>query len=148
MDTTALNNFTNRLDHWAELFGVTQDILSYRVALDTESCDVDPSCLFTDDDAVVVTVSSKFLECDDDKKEQMAFALAATMMSYALSSASIDGFSARLAENSEDEERYRRIVKYLNKRIVALLTVAVFPVMKHNEVYDKFVREINRQCKI
>lgn len=147
MDTTALNNFTNRLDHWTEFFGITQDVLGYRVVFDSESCDVDSACVFTDD-SVVITVSSEFLECDDDKKELMAFALAATMVSYAISSASIDGFSARLAENAEEEERYASVVKCLNKRIVAILSVAVFPVMKHNEVYDKFMQEINKQCKI
>lgn len=146
MNTTALNNFTNRLDHWAEFFGVTKAVLSYRVVFDSESRDADPACCFADE--VVITVSSSFLECDDDKKEQMAFALAATMMSYAISSASIDSFSARVTENAEEEERNTRIVKYLNKRIVAILTVSVFPVMKYNEVYDKFMQEINKQCKI
>lgn len=146
MDTTALNNFTNRLDHWAAFFGVTQDVLGYRVVFDSESRDADPACSFTDD--VVITVSSSFLECDDDKKEQMAFALAATMMNYAISSASIDSFSARVTENQEEEERNTRIVKYLNKRIVAILTISLFPVMKLNEVYDKFMQEIDKRCKI
>lgn len=141
MDTTKLGDFTNRLDHWTEVFGIEQGIAKYSVAFDPLLEDDVPHLVTVRDMDLILSVGQKFLDSDAEHKDNAAFLLAVTMLSSYLGKLAVTRFVALCRQDKEMSDKYTDAAQRVRDRFALLMQMVVFPLLSEKEVYDKFMEE-------